>query len=147
MVSQFEIEDANQKDGLMLAELRARAMKPSLESIGRFDEDRVRSRFLKDFKPSDTRKITVEGKTIGFYVVRCKEDHLYLDHLYVETEFQGTGIGTHVVNTIKKSAASRGLPIRLGGLRGSRANAFYRACGFTVSHEDEFDIYYEWMHS
>lgn len=81
---------------------------------------------------------------IGFYVLRNKADHLYLDHLYVHPSYQGKQIGSQVINRIKTQAAQAGLPIRLGALKGSEANNFYQRHGFVQTHQCEFDNYYEY---
>ena len=44
---------------------------------------------------------------------------------------------------LRESEAS-GLPVRLGALRESRANEFYKSLGFRQTHEDAFDVYYEY---
>ena len=77
----MEYIKSTSQDGNELAEIRTSAMKPSLEALGRFDDNRVRSRFLETFNPEDTFKITEANELMGFYVVRFKEDHCYLDHL------------------------------------------------------------------
>lgn len=46
----MKIEDVLESEGRVLAELRVKAMKPSLQNIGRFDEDRVRNRVLETFR-------------------------------------------------------------------------------------------------
>lgn len=122
-------------------------MKPSLIALGRYDEKRVRKRFLDGFSPKDTVKILVNDDLAGFYVVRDKGDHLHLDHLYILPQYQSKGIGNTVVNKIKDQADCRGLPIRLGALRGSQSNDFYLQNGFVKTHEDEFDIYYQYEKS
>ncbi|WP_243645874.1 hypothetical protein [Reinekea marinisedimentorum] len=81
----MEFIEANQGDGQMLADIRAAAMRPSLEALGRYDEVRVRSRFLDTFVPGDTIKLVSGNSTFGFYVLRDKGDHFYLDHLYIAT--------------------------------------------------------------
>ena len=132
-------------DSHELAEIRAAAMKPSLEALGRFDENRVRSRFLDSFVPNDTFKIVSNSQVLGFFVVREKEDHIYLDHLYVEPGHQNKNIGKMVIDMIKVDALGKKLPVRLGALRGSKSNAFYVKNGFQKTHEDEFDVYYEYQ--
>lgn len=132
------------EDGTALAELRAQAMKASLMALGRYDEQRVRRRFLDTFVPQDTRLILREEALLGFYVLRQRDDHYYLDHLYVQPQYQGEGIGGKVLTLIIQMAREHKLPVRLGALRGSPANDFYRKNGFRQTHEDEFDIYYEY---
>ncbi len=135
---------SNEEDGVVLAEIRTRAMKPSLEAVGRFDVERVRSRFLKGFISSETIKVIDENELMGFYVVKEKSDCLYLDHLYIDPKFQNKNIGTSVINRLKLQAKERQLPIRLGALKESKSNNFYISHGFVKTHEGEFDNYYEY---
>lgn len=141
--SDLKYMSARLSDAITLADIRARAMQPSLELLGRFDEQRVRQRLLSNFQPDDTQKIFYQGKLVGFYVLLDKTDHLYLDHFYIDPEFQSAGIGGAVTAEIKKIAEQQQKPIRLGALKGSRSNEFYRRHGFQPTHEGEFDVYYQ----
>ena len=131
-------------DGNLLAEVRALAMKPSLLKLGRYDESRVRNRFLDNFVPESTFKIMKSNDLLGFYVVLIREDHHYLDHLYIKPEHQNKNLGKTVLNRVIKNAQKDNLPLRLGALKGSRSNDFYIKNDFIKTHEDEFDIYYEY---
>lgn len=53
----MKYQNATQQQGDDLADIRAAAMQPSLEAVGRFDANRVRSRFLDTFVPNDTTVI------------------------------------------------------------------------------------------
>lgn len=139
----MEYVNAFESDGSALAEIRATAMKPSLIALGRFDENRVRTRFLETFEPNDTWKIIDNEELLGFFVVRIRSDHHYLDHLYIKPEHQNRKLGKSVVEKIVLDASLQKLPVRVGALRGSRSNNFYVKNGFQKTHEDEFDIYYE----
>ena len=140
----MDFEACTTGDAHELAELRARAMKPGLQQVGRFDEERVRSRFLDSFVPQDTKKIIIEGVLGGFFVVKHNPDHLYLDHLYVEPGFQRRGVGRAVIDSVLRQSEQLQLPVRLGALRQSSANLFYQSLGFVSTHEDACDIYYEY---
>jgi GNAT superfamily N-acetyltransferase len=135
---------ATSDDAATLAELRIRAMRPSLEAIGRFDPLRAKNRFLQNFDPSKTLKINFRKQLVGFFVVENRGDHLWLDHLYIDPEHQGNGFGHQVLEHIKALAQEQKLPINLGALRGSDSNRFYQAHGFRKTHEEEWDIYYQW---
>ena len=139
----YEISYVTEIDRESLAELRIAAMKESLESIGRFDPDTARNRFLNSFNKDDTRKVLIDGSLVGFYVIHKKIDYIHLDHLYFFPKYQGLGFGTKILALIKRQALEAGLPIRLGALRGSRSNDFYKKHGFIYTHEEEWDIYYE----
>lgn len=140
----MEFVKSEKEDGAELAEIRAIAMKPSLLKIGRYDPDGVRNRFLERFEPSNTYKITSSETLVGFFAVSEKQDHHYLDHLYIKPEYQNSGVGKSVLNHVIGMALAKELPLRLGALRESRSNDFYSKNGFVKTHEDEFDIYYEY---
>ena len=141
----MNIEPVTQEEAERLADLRAIAMKPSLEALGRYDVNRVRNRFLDTFLISDTFKIMMNNELVGFYVLRDKRDHFYLDHLYIHPNFQNLKLGKRVLNIIIEKARERGISIRLGALRNSPSNRFYLKNGFLKIAEDELDIYYEYQ--
>ena len=143
----YETKSVSTADKEALAELRITAMKESLENIGRFNPANARNRFLDKFSASDTRKITINNELAGFYVIRECADHIYLDHLYFYPQYQSFGLGGNILTTIINNAKSANLPIRLAALRDSRSNDFYKSHGFKYTHEDEWDIYYEFTHS
>lgn len=142
----YKICEVTESEKEVLAQLRISAMRESLEAIGRFDPARARSRFIDGFDRTATRKIEIGGRLIGFYVLKDKGDHLYLDHLYVHPDFQGNGLGASVLKSVIALAQERNLSLRLGALRGSRSNRFYLAQGFVQTGESEWDLYYEYRH-
>ncbi len=142
---QIRFADASVADAERLAAIRVAAMRPSLEAVGRFDPERARARFLNSFDAADTKIIHAGDAVAGFFVVRRRADHLYLDHLYVTPAFQGRGIGRHVVGDLLAEARTASLPIRLMALNGSPANGFYRSCGFEAVSADALDTLYEWV--
>ena len=140
----YSLQEAMQSDADAWASLRQRAMRPSLEAVGRYDPVRVRSRFLDGFNPQATHKVLVDGRLAGFYVLLAKTDHLYLDHLYIDPEFQGLQLGGQLLDGIKHLAQKAGFPLRLQALKQSRANVFYVKHRFVKTHESEFDLHYEY---
>lgn len=123
--------------------LRIAAMQESLERLDRFDPARARERLQKSFYPEHSQFILLNGLRAGFYTLRPVGDDLHLDHFYIDPRCQSQGIGSHVLRHLFAHADARGLPIRLGALRGSRSNVFYQRHGFVQTTEDEFDIYYQ----
>lgn len=98
--------------------------------------------FWQPFDPVLCRFIEADGVRVGFILVRPRQDHWHLDHLYILPEHQGKGIGAAVLRQIFVDADSQRISIRLGALRGSEANRFYQRHGFEQMHEAEWDIYY-----
>jgi GNAT superfamily N-acetyltransferase len=131
-----------QLDVEALVAMRIAAMRESLEHIGRFDQQRARERFLVSFDPTLCRFIEADGIRAGFVLIRPQEGYWLLDHLYVLPEHQRKGIGAFVLRQIFADADARHMPIKVGALRDSHSNRFYRRHGFEKIHEEEWDIYY-----
>jgi ribosomal protein S18 acetylase RimI-like enzyme len=93
---QVFLSQVNRSDGDLLADLRVRAMKESLEAVGRFDPIRAKNRFLDNFDPLFTQEILLNNERVGFVVVKEMDDHFYLDHLYVDPQHQSKGVGAAV---------------------------------------------------
>ena len=131
-----------QNDAEELVSLRIAAMRESLERIGRFSPERARSRFLDTFDPKQTRHIVVDGQRIGFVMIRPNEEGLYLDHLYIHPDFQNRGLGSQALKIILKEADEANQSVKVGALKESASNRFYRAHGFEPAEEGEWDNYY-----
>lgn len=127
-----------------LADLRVRAMRASLETVGRFDPDRARARFLDNFDASATWHIVQSERNVGVLVLRRYDDHLLLDHLYIEPLHQGAGLGSQVLAHVFAEAVRQALPVRVGALKESRSNAFYTGHGFRLVGSTEWDHHYIW---
>jgi len=67
---------------------------------------------------------------------------LRLEHLYLLPAECGQGLGSQVMRHIIAQADAAGLALRVGALRGSDANRFYRRHGFVQVAETEWDIDY-----
>ncbi|MEH6443117.1 MAG: GNAT family N-acetyltransferase [Oceanospirillaceae bacterium] len=135
------VDDSDLED---LVALRIRAMRPSLEVLGRFDAVRARERFVKNFNAPYTYKIVTNQQLLGFYVLLEKRDHLWVDHLYIDTPHQGGGIGAQIIKELQQQAQQKQLPLRLGALKESPANNFYIKQGFKQIEIQEWDNIYQW---
>jgi tRNA(Leu) C34 or U34 (ribose-2'-O)-methylase TrmL/N-acetylglutamate synthase-like GNAT family acetyltransferase len=119
-------------------------MQPSLESIGRFDPARAKARLLDNFQPHNTWLVKDGNALVGFYVLIEEEHRLHLDHLYVQPNQQGKGIGGLVIDRVIARAQLLRLPIELAALKESPANEFYKAKGFRLTHQEQWDNYYQY---
>ena len=125
-----------------LLALRVRAMRPSLEALGRFDPDRARERFASSFMPEHMQHIVLDGERVGCVTLRPKAAALRMDHLYIEPTAQGQGLGALVMDWACAQADWRQQPLELAALQGSDANRFYLRHGLKEVSRSEFDIEY-----
>ncbi|MCH8627428.1 GNAT family N-acetyltransferase [Arsenicicoccus piscis] len=126
-------------DGPALAEVRAAAMRPSLERLGRYDDTRVRQRFLDAFDPTCAWGMERDGRLIGCVALRPEGDEYWLEHFLLLPEHQGQGIGSQVLAIMLQRAG--GATVRLDVLQRSEARALYDRFGFEVDHEDPVDVF------
>jgi ribosomal protein S18 acetylase RimI-like enzyme len=140
--SAFVLQPANAADFEPLLALRLRAMRESLERLGRYDEARARERLAASFAPEHTRHIVVDGQRVGFLVLKRLSHALRLDHLYIDPPAQRRGVGSAVLRWVCAQADDALLPVELVALKGSEANRFYLRHGFVEVGEGEWDIDY-----
>jgi GNAT superfamily N-acetyltransferase len=139
------LEPAVAEDAQVLAELRALAMRPSLEAIERFDPERARTRFLSGFDSGCTWHIVSDGVRAGVLVLRAEGDTSFLlDHLYVHPSYQGQALGAAALQHVFAQARQQGRSVRVGALKGSRSNQFYLRHGFKPAGVGDWDNYYTW---
>ena len=127
------------EDAAWIAELRAVVLRDDLTRLGRYDEVRVRHRFLDSFSAAGTQVIVVDGADAGSIAVRPDEGVRWIEHFYLDPALQGNGIGGAVLDRVL--AADRGQTFRLNVLQGSPALRLYQRAGFVVDSEDEVDIF------
>jgi len=139
-VISYEPAEADDLDEL--ADLRIEAMRESLERLGRFDPARARARLSNGFEPARTLHIALNGRRVGFLVVKPHPEGLLLDHLYLRPAAQGRGVGSRVLQELLRDADAQRSAVLVGALRGSSANAFYARHGFRLVEEAEWDLYY-----
>lgn len=138
----FALETASAADFEALHALRLRAMRESLQALGRYDERRSRERLAEGFVPAHTQHIVVGGQRVGFLVLRRLSHSLRLNDLYIDPPFAGRGIGGAALRWVLAQADAAQLPVELVALKGSRANAFYQRHGFVCTGEGPWDIDY-----
>jgi GNAT superfamily N-acetyltransferase len=138
----FALATACADDFEALHALRLRAMRESLEAVGRYDERRSRERLAEGFVPAHTQHIVVGGQRVGFLVLRRLSHSLRLNHFYIDPPHARRGIGSMVLRWVLAQADAALLPVELVALKGSAANLFYLRHGFVCTGEGPWDIDY-----
>ncbi|MFJ6010979.1 GNAT family N-acetyltransferase [Streptomyces sp. NPDC092952] len=137
----WSLRPARPEDVESVAELRAVVMRPDLERLGRYDEQRVRQRLRDGYAPEHTSVVVVDGEFAGCAALRPGEGGLWLEHFYLSPAVQGRGIGTAVLRSLLARADAEGATVRLDVLRGSAARALYERHGFTEERRDPVDVF------
>ncbi|MBQ1111857.1 MULTISPECIES: GNAT family N-acetyltransferase [Streptomyces] len=137
----WTLRPALPEDVEAIAELRAVVMRPDLERLGRYDEDRVRQRLRDSYSPEHTSIVEAAGAFAGSVALRPAADDRWLEHFYLSPALQGHGIGSAVLRTLLARADAERVPVRLNVLRGSAARRLYERHGFALEREDPVDVF------
>ena len=85
-------------DAGWIAELRAVVLRDDLTRLGRYDQTRVRQRFLDSFAAAATQVIVVDGADTGSIAVRREVDAWWIEHFYLDPAVQGLPSASHLTS-------------------------------------------------
>jgi putative acetyltransferase len=112
-------------------QLHRSALGEYVEAIWGWDEAAQRERHEDNFERDRTQIITVNGHDAGSLNVDEGDGEVALGRIELEPEYQGRGIGGHIVRALITEAASRGEDVVLEVLDvNTRAKVFYERLGF-----------------
>jgi len=130
--------------GFALA-LYLKSTKPLLVALGRWDEDRVFSRFSDGFKLEQIQMLCSAGAKIGWIQVSETAEGLHLDQMHLVEGVRDNGLGTRLIRELQDRARASGRTLALNVIRGNRAKALYERLGFNVVGYDEERIQMRWQ--
>ena len=107
----------------------------------RLDRDAHEAGFQQQWKVTQVRIIVMDGLDVGWLQSVEREDGLFIGQLFVESAFQGKGIGTEVLHRLIDEAGESGQPVLLSVVKSNAAVRLYQRLGFCVTHEDDRKLY------
>jgi len=143
-INEWSLEGCQNEDMSLLSELRVRAIMPSLKVVNRFEAIRVVQRFTNDFQPEQTYKIILDNNLAGFFVMEEEDTYFYLPYFYIDPLSQDTQLGSLVLASLIEKAQAAKKGIQICALKGCQTKQFCLEQGFVYSHEETYDIYYEY---
>jgi ribosomal protein S18 acetylase RimI-like enzyme len=139
----YTLRPVTQADYEFVYDLNRRTMRAYVEPLWGWDEAVQRAAFQKRFKLQGQFIIVVDGQDVGRLSIDESPERVYLAQINLLPGYQGKGIGTAVIESIKADAARAGKPVELRVLKTNpNARRLYERLGFIVF--DEIDTHY-WM--
>jgi GNAT superfamily N-acetyltransferase len=111
--------------------LHRAAMRDYVEAIWGWDEAAQRDYHQRGFDPTHTRVITIDDRDAGVLIVDYRPTEIYLGRIELHPDYQGHGVGRHLIQQLLHEAATRHQPLILDVLTVNPwAYQLYRRLGF-----------------
>jgi inorganic pyrophosphatase/GNAT superfamily N-acetyltransferase len=142
--NEIRLRPGSPSDRAFLHHLHRESMRSHVERTwGAWNDEDQRRRFDDTTDPEVHDIIEYRGVTVGCQWIRQQPGCVELVRLYLLPEFQGRGIGTHLLTRLSARASSAGLPARLRVLRANPAQRLYGRLGFRIVEETETHLVME----
>jgi|TARA_B110000908_G_C9994969_1_gene331485 ribosomal protein S18 acetylase RimI-like enzyme len=129
---------AKKEDIDFLLLLRKKSMNKQLKKAGIVMNSSEHLARVEEFF-YDSHMILRNRKAIGLLKLGLKTHSLHIRQFQILPEFQSKGIGTLVINVVKKRALQLCLPITLNVLVNNPARALYLRHGFQIKNQNKFE--------
>lgn len=84
------------------------------------------------------RLIIVDNKIIGVYCSYIKDNHIFLDEIYIEKEYRNLGIGTNLIKKEIENANLTKMNLKLWVYKDNeKAVNLYKRLGFIIEQDTE----------
>jgi ribosomal protein S18 acetylase RimI-like enzyme len=136
MLPAYTLRPAADADYEYLYRLNEATMRVYREQVyGPWDEAFERRRLADHFRPDSTRILVIDGRDAGMIDVRVGETSVNLANIRIAPEYQGRGLGSHIVRGVLQDAHQHGRSVTLSALKVNPARRLYERLGFVVVSE------------
>lgn len=146
MTPPYILRPVTQADYEFLYDLNRRTMRVYVEPLWGWDEAVQRENFHQRFKLDGHFIIVVDGTDAGRLAVDRTAERIFLSQINLLPDFQGKGIGSHLIESLKAEAAQANQPLELRVLQTNRpARRLYTRLGFVVFDENDTHLWMRWQ--
>jgi ribosomal protein S18 acetylase RimI-like enzyme len=101
--------------------------------------------YSSEFPESGFEIVFDDERKVGRIWIARREDGFHLVDIAILPDAQNSGIGTSLLRELQREAEAAQKPVRLSVFRFNQGSVrFHQRLGFTVTHEDEIQLYFEW---
>ncbi|WP_461534924.1 GNAT family N-acetyltransferase [Spongorhabdus nitratireducens] len=132
------------QDSDWLFRLYKATMKYHVETAYGWDEAFQRQGFRRELPAEEFMILLMDRKPVAAYLIRNHPDHIWLDMILVEPEFQGRGLGNLMMERIKQLGHDTNLPVKLTVLNTNTAAQWYQRLGFMLYETNLVSRNFHW---
>jgi len=129
-----------------LVDLRIASMNDHLVQAGIFMNRQQHSIRVHEFF-NDSHLILKDGEAIGLLKLGLMSDSLHIRQFQILPKLHGLGIGSKVLEVVKRKSIELKLPITLNVLLENPAKQLYLRNGFIIEGENELEYQMRWSSS
>jgi N-acetylglutamate synthase-like GNAT family acetyltransferase len=133
--NEYTLRRAGPDDIPYIYALRERTMKKQF--AGTFGWNETQQRSMAEDHIDKTQIIMAKEQRIGVVKVLRENDRYLLHQIQVEPEYQGKGIGSHIISEFICLAEEEKLPFDLWVIKIAKAKTLYEKLGFKLIEEHE----------
>ena len=138
MAATIGFRNVKQDDVDFLLSLRKASMGTHLKEAGLVMDDEQHLERIHEFY-QESHIILHNRKPIGLLKLGVMKSSLHVRQFQILPKYQGKGIGTLVLNVVKKRALQLMLPITLNVLLKNPARALYLRHGFQIKNKNKLE--------
>ena len=136
----WELRSVSNADKEFLFELHRLALGPYIALTWGWDEDWQRGHFDRAFPTANWKLLFVDECRAGAVRTSDTDRELYLEDILILPGFQRRGLGSAVILSLFREAASSGRTVGLQVLKVNPAIHLYTRLGFVVVGEDDVHV-------
>ncbi len=131
------LRNGQREDRAWLFNLYEENLRPYIEETWGWDLTFQQNEFDTNLIPERFTIVTSRQMDVAAYLLKEKEDHLWLEMLIVDRHYQHQGIGSWIISHLAKQSQTTKSPLKLVVIKCNPALAFYLGLGFVIEAEDE----------
>jgi ribosomal protein S18 acetylase RimI-like enzyme len=135
---------ANSHDRAFLLTLRKASMDEHLKTAGIYLDDSAHMQRIDEYF-NDSHIISFQNSAIGLIKLALFTDKIHIRQFQLLPRYQGLGIGSKVLELVKRKAQEKQLAITLNVLLNNPAKQLYLRHGFVIIDSNELEFQMRWQ--
>lgn len=144
MSTEVKFRRGDTSDETWLFQLFKVTMQDYIDAAWGWEELLQKEGFITSLPARNFQVLYSGSDNIGCIYLSEKDDHLVLDMILVEPNWQRQGFGQRLIEWAKSQASEKQLTIKLSVIKTNPAVSFHRNNGFETTAEDEHCLKMQW---
>lgn len=133
----YQLRQATEEDAEFIYKLKKLTLRSYVEAIWGWDEAFQRKRFAGSFIARDHQIIVLNQVDIGDLAMSGTTSSFDIDGIFILPQYQGRGIGSHIITDLIREAHHRSEVINLQVFKNNPVRDLYQRLGFDIRGETD----------